>query len=257
MEVILLERVEKLGQMGDVVTVKNGYARNFLLPNKKALRATAANQKVFDSQKKEIEASNLKAKKEADAVAQKMDGTGITLLRQAGEAGQLYGSVSSRDIAAALTEKGFKIGRNQVTMDKPIKEIGLSEVNVRLHPEVSVIVTVNTARSAEEAEMQAKSGGVVSAEEIFETKQIAAEAEEAIQDAVAEETGVEEAGGKAAEDDSGKKAEAEAAEEPAAKAKKVKAPKGVEAAPADEAAEEAPKADAKTKGKKAKKGKDK
>ena len=121
MEIILLERVEKLGQMGDVVTVKNGYARNFLLPNKKALRATAANQKVFESQKKEIEASNLKARKEADGVAKKMDGAGVTLLRQAGEAGQLYGSVSSRDVAAALTEEGFKVRRNQVTMDKPIK----------------------------------------------------------------------------------------------------------------------------------------
>lgn len=191
MEIILLERIEKLGQMGDVVTVKNGYARNFLLPNKKALRATAANQKVFEGQKKEIEASNLKARKEADGVAKKMDGASVTLLRQAGEAGQLYGSVSSRDIAAALTEEGFKISRNQVTMDKPIKEIGLSKVNVRLHPEVSIVVKVNTARSAEEAEMQAKSGGAVTAAEIFETKEIAAEAEEAIHDAEAEETGVE------------------------------------------------------------------
>ena len=236
MQIILLERVEKLGQMGDVVSVKNGYARNFLLPRKKALRATAANQKVFDSQKKEIEASNLKAKKEADGVAKKMDGVGITLLRQAGETGQLYGSVNSRDVAAALAEKGFKITRDQVTLDRPIKEIGISQVNVRLHPEVSVSVKVNTARSAEEAEIQAKSGAAVSAEEIFETKELAEAAEEAIQDAEAEESGVEETAEEAAD----------AAE---AKAK-------ADAAPAEESGEPAEKSEKATKGKKAKKDKD-
>lgn len=214
MQIILLERVEKLGQMGDVVTVKDGYARNFLLPGKKALRATKENQKVFDSQKKEIEASSLKAKKEADGVAKKMEGVSITLLRQAGETGQLYGSVSSRDIAAALGEEGFKVARNQVTLDKPIKEIGISAVTVRLHPEVSVSVKVNTARSVEEAEMQAKSGSAVSAEEIFETKELAEAAEEAIQDAEAEESGT----GDEAADEVSAKAETPAdaeAEEPA------------------------------------------
>jgi large subunit ribosomal protein L9 len=206
MQIILLERVEKLGQMGDVVTVKNGYARNYLLPNKKALRATAANQKVFDSQKKEIETANLKAKKEADGVAAKMEGVSITLLRQAGETGQLYGSVSSRDIAAALGEEGYKVERNQVTMDRPIKEIGISEVKVRLHPEVSIMVSVNTARSAEEAEMQAKKGGAVSAAEIFETKELAEAAEESIQEAESEEVAADEKAERAAA------AKAEAAE---------------------------------------------
>lgn len=199
MEIILLERVEKLGLMGDIVTVKNGYARNFLLPRKKALRATAANQKVFESQKKDIEAANLKAKKEAEAVAKKMEGASITLLRQAGETGQLYGSVSSRDIAASLGEDGFKLDRNQVTLDRPIKEIGISEVTVRLHPEVTVSVKVNTARSVEEAEMQAAKGGAVSAKEIFETKELAEAAEEAIQEAETEETLSDEAAAEKAE----------------------------------------------------------
>ncbi|MCH8861623.1 MAG: 50S ribosomal protein L9 [Proteobacteria bacterium] len=215
MEIILLERVEKLGLMGDIVTVKDGYARNFLLPRKKALRATAANQKVFDSQKKDIEAANLKAKKEADAVAKKMEGVSITLLRQAGETGQLYGSVSSRDIAASLGDEGFKLDRNQVTLDRPIKEIGISEVTVRLHPEVTVSVKVNTARSVEEAEMQAAKGGAVSAEEIFETKEFAEAAEGAIHEAEAEETASEEAAVKKAEAAAKAKAEAASADEDA------------------------------------------
>ncbi len=230
MQIILLERVEKLGQMGDVVTVKNGYARNYLLPNKKALRATAANQKVFDSQKKEIETANLKAKKEAEAVAKKMDGVSVTLLRQAGEAGQLYGSVSSRDVAAALGEEGYKVERSQVTLDRPIKEIGISEVKVRLHPEVSITVKVNTARSAEEAEMQAKSGTAVSAKEIFETKELAEAAEEAIHEAETEEEAAEEP----ATDEAGK---AEAAEAEAAEATE-EAPEATEEAKADEEANE-------------------
>ena len=215
MEIILLERIEKLGLMGDIVTVKNGYARNFLLPRKKALRATAANQKVFDSQKKDIEAANLKAKKEADAVARKMEGVSITLLRQAGETGQLYGSVSSRDIAASLGDEGFKLDRNQVTMDRPIKEIGISEVTVRLHPEVTVSVRINTARSVEEAEMQAAKGGAVSAEEIFETKEFAEAAEEAIQEAETEETASDEAAARKAEATAAAKAEAASADEDA------------------------------------------
>ncbi len=165
MEIILLERVAKLGQIGDVVNVKNGYARNFLLPQRKALRATKANMAVFEAQRKEIEANNLKAKKEAEAVAAKMDDVSVVLIRQAGESGQLFGSVSSRDIAAALEEAGYKVDKNQVILDRAIKILGLNDIAVRLHAEVEVIVTVNVARSAEEAEIQAAGGDVDAKEE--------------------------------------------------------------------------------------------
>lgn len=165
MNVILLERVENLGQMGDVVKVKPGYARNFLIPNKKALRATDANKKVFEAQRAEIEAQNLKRKQEAEAVATKVEGAKAVLVRQAGEAGQLYGSVSARDIADALGEQGFKVGRNQIVLDRPIKELGLHDVTVRLHPEVAVTVIANVARSEAEAEEQFKRGGAVVSEE--------------------------------------------------------------------------------------------
>lgn len=173
MEIILLERVEKLGLMGDVVTVKDGFARNFLLPQKKALRATKANKEVFEAQRTEIEANNLKAKTEAEAVAVKMEGTTVVLLGQAGESGQLYGSVSGRDIANALTEAGFKTHRNQVTLHNPIKLLGMHDVLVRLHAEVSITVVANVARSEEEASLQNEKGGAVSAEEIFESKELA------------------------------------------------------------------------------------
>src|SRR6185437_2168352 len=156
MEVILLERVAKLGQMGDKVRVKDGFARNFLLPSGKALRATEANKKRFESQRLELEARNLELKSEAERVAEKLTGQTFVLIRQAGETGQLYGSVSPRDIAEAATAGGFAMNRNQVVLKAPIKAIGLHEVPVHLHAEVEVPITVNVARSPAEAERQAK-----------------------------------------------------------------------------------------------------
>lgn len=166
MEVILLERIEKLGQMGDVVTVKPGYARNFLLPRKKAMRATESNRAVFEAQRAQLEAENLKRREEAEAVAEKLDGMSVVLIRQAGDSGQLYGSVTARDISDAVTEAGVTINRNQVAMDKVIKTLGLHAVKVRLHPEVSLDITGNVARSEEEAVTQAETGKMVSAEEL-------------------------------------------------------------------------------------------
>lgn len=154
MEVILLERVEKLGQMGEVVKVKDGYARNFLLPRKKAMRATTANKAVFETQRAQLEAQNLAKKGEADKVAAKMVGLTVALLRQAGDSGQLFGSVSARDIAEAVTAAGYTVGRGQVNLTAPIKTIGVTAVTVSLHPEVSVEVKVNVARSEAEAEKQ-------------------------------------------------------------------------------------------------------
>lgn len=156
MEVILLERVEKLGQMGQVVKVRPGFARNFLLPQKKALRATKENLAVFEQRRAQLETTNLQKRSEAELVAQKMNGVSVVLIRQAGESGQLYGSVSARDIATGVTEAGFTVTRGQITLDKAIKTLGLYPVRVVLHPEVAVQVTVNVAQSAEEAEMQAK-----------------------------------------------------------------------------------------------------
>ena len=156
MEVILLERVAKLGQMGDKVRVKDGFARNFLLPSGKALRATEANKKRFESQRLELEARNLELKSEAEGVAEKLTGQTFVLIRQAGETGQLYGSVSPRDIAEAATAGGFAMNRNQIVLKAPIKSIGLHEVPVHLHAEVEVPITVNVARSPAEAERQAK-----------------------------------------------------------------------------------------------------
>ncbi|HUK58012.1 MAG TPA: 50S ribosomal protein L9 [Stellaceae bacterium] len=155
-EVILLERVEKLGQMGQVVKVRPGFARNFLLPQKKALRATKENLAIFETQRAQLEAQNLHRKGEAEQVAKKLDGVSVVVIRQAGESGQLYGSVTARDIADAVTGAGFTVGRSQVVLDKAIKTLGLHKQRVVLHPEVSVHVTVNVAQSAEEAEMQAK-----------------------------------------------------------------------------------------------------
>ncbi len=155
-EVILLERVEKLGQMGQVVKVKPGFARNFLLPQKKALRATKANLAIFEKQRTQLEATNLKRRQEAEQVAEKMTGLSVVIVRQAGESGQLYGSVSARDIAEAVDAGGFTVERHQVVLDRPIKTLGLHPTRVVLHPEVSVSVTVNVAQSEEEAAMQAK-----------------------------------------------------------------------------------------------------
>jgi large subunit ribosomal protein L9 len=175
MEIILLERVEKLGQIGDVVKVKPGFARNYLLPQKKALRATKANLAVFERQRSQIEATNLELKAEAEKVAGRMDDVHIVVIRQAGDSGQLYGSVSARDIAETLTADGYTVDRSQVAIEHPIKSLGLEKVRLRLHPEVSVTVTVNVARSAEEAEMQRARGGMVSSS-LLEDEEEAAEA---------------------------------------------------------------------------------
>lgn len=166
MEVILLERVEKLGQIGDVVSVKNGFARNFLLPRGKALRSNAANLKVFEANKAKIVADNDAKRSEAQTAAKTVEGTAITLIRQASNTGQLYGSVAVRDIVEALEAEGKHVGRQQVVLDKPIKAIGVYEVKVALHAEVSVTVKVNVARSPEEAELQSKGVDVMA--EMFE-----------------------------------------------------------------------------------------
>ena len=153
-ELILLERVEKLGQMGQIVKVRPGYARNFLLPQKKAMRATKDNLAYFETQRAQLEANNLSRKSDAGTVAEKLEGVKVVLIRQAGESGQLYGSVSSRDIADAVTAAGFTVDRQQIVLDRPIKNLGLHPVRVMLHPEVGVTVTANVAQSAEAAQMQ-------------------------------------------------------------------------------------------------------
>src|SRR2546423_7338519 len=155
-DVILLERVEKLGQMGQIVKVKPGFARNYLLPQKKAMRATKENLAYFETQRTQLEAHNLERRSEASEVGGKIEGLTVALIRQAGESGQLYGSVSARDIADAVTAAGFTIEKRQVVLERPIKTLGLHPVRIVLHPEVSVTVTANVAQSAEEAEMQAK-----------------------------------------------------------------------------------------------------
>jgi large subunit ribosomal protein L9 len=155
-DVILLERVEKLGQMGQVVSVRPGFARNFLLPQKKALRATKENLVYFEKQRSQLEAQNLTRRSEAEQVAAKLEGLSVVVIRQAGESGQLYGSVTARDIAEGVTAAGFTLARSQVVLDKAIKTLGLHRQRVVLHPEVAVSVTVNVAQSVEEAEMQAK-----------------------------------------------------------------------------------------------------
>jgi large subunit ribosomal protein L9 len=156
MEVILLERVEKLGQIGDIVSVKNGFARNYLLPNKKALRANEANKKVFEANRAKIEAENASKRSDAEAASKGIDGKTVKLIRQASNTGQLYGSVSARDIIEALEAEGAKVSKSQVVLNRAIKAIGMHEVKVALHPEVSVTVKVNVARSPEEAELQAQ-----------------------------------------------------------------------------------------------------
>jgi len=163
MEIILLERVEKLGAIGDVVTVKDGFARNFLLPNKKALRANEANRKVFEANRERIVADNATRRGEAETEAKSIDGTSVTLIRQASNTGQLYGSVAVRDLVEMLEAAGHKIPKSAIVLDKPIKAIGVYDVKVALHPEVSVAIKVNVARSPEEAEMQAKGVDVMAA----------------------------------------------------------------------------------------------
>ncbi len=160
MQVILLQRIGRLGQMGDIVNVKNGYARNYLLPQKKALRATDDNKKVFDGRRAQLEADNLAHKSEAESVAAKLNGQTFVLIRAAGDTGQLYGSVSTRDIATVITEGGFTVDRNQIVLEKPIKTLGLTPATVQLHPEVACSVSLNIARSQDEADKQARGENV-------------------------------------------------------------------------------------------------
>lgn len=171
MEIVLLERIEKLGQMGDVVNVKPGFARNFLLPKGKALRATKANLARFEEDRAQLEARNLEQKSEAEAVATKLEGHTCIVIRQAGEAGQLYGSVSGRDVSSLLTEDGFTVLHTQVILDRPIKEIGLHDVSVSLHPEVRVGIVLNVARSEGEAKLQAKGEDVLAIEDNFDDEE--------------------------------------------------------------------------------------
>src|SRR5690625_1516669 len=192
MEVILLERIENLGQMGDVVRVKPGFARNYLLPQGKALRSSKQNLAAFEQQRAQLEAENLSRRQEAEAVAKQLDGATVVIIRQAGDSGQLYGSVSSRDISEAVTESGTTIDRNQVVLDRPIKMLGLHEIRLRLHPEVSVHVSVNVARSEAEAEMQAERGRFISADELARAEEAAeAEAMTAIAEAEADAEAIE------------------------------------------------------------------
>ncbi|GBQ93331.1 50S ribosomal protein L9 [Asaia krungthepensis] len=166
-EVILLQRVEHLGQMGEIVRVKPGYARNFLLPQGKALRANAQNRQRFETERAQLEAQNLKRREEAERLAERMHGLSVVIIRQAGDSGSLYGSVTTRDIALAVTAAGLTIGRNQVVLAEPIKLLGLVEARVDLHPEVSIPVTVNVARSEEEAERQARGEAIVAEEDEY------------------------------------------------------------------------------------------
>ncbi|TDT78077.1 LSU ribosomal protein L9P [Litoreibacter halocynthiae] len=201
MQVILLERVAKLGQMGDIVDVKAGYARNFLLPQGKALNSTKANQAVFDAQKAQLEANNLETKKEAEAMADKLGGQQFIVIRQASDAGALYGSVTTRDAADSATAEGFTIDRGQVVLERPIKYLGVHDVTVRLHPEVEATFSLNVARSVEEAELQASGKSI---------QELAAEAEAEAEFEIAEL--FDDIGAAASEDDD----LAEAIEAPAA-----------------------------------------
>jgi large subunit ribosomal protein L9 len=170
-DLILLERVEKLGQMGQIVKVKPGYARNYLLPQKKAMRATKENLAYFETQRAQLEAQNLHRKSEAQDVAERMEGLAVVLIRQAGESGQLYGSVAARDIAEAITAAGYTVNRQQIVLDRPIKTLGMHPVRVMLHPEVGVTVTANVAQSEEAARMQA--AGIDPAQQIEDEEEAA------------------------------------------------------------------------------------
>ena len=171
MEVILLERIEKLGQMGDVVNVKTGFARNYLLPQNKALRKTKQNLTRFESQRAQLEADNLTRKNEAENIASKLENMNITIIRAAGETGQLYGSVTSRDIAESVTKAGISVNKNQVILNRALKVLGLEPIRISLHPEVSVEITANIARNKEEAEQQLSQGYAVSAVSVEEDQQ--------------------------------------------------------------------------------------
>jgi len=221
MEVILLERVEKLGGIGDVVKVKNGFARNYLLPNRKALRANEANRKLFEANRARIEAENAERRAEAEKDSKTVDGKTVQLIRQASNAGQLYGSVSARDIVEALDAEGAKVSKSQVVLARPIKSIGMHDVKIALHPEVAVTVHVNVARSPEEAELQAQGIDVIA--QMFE-EQAAPMATEALQ-GEAEEAAIPDAEAPA------EQAAAEEAEEAPAAEQVAAAPEEAEAAP--------------------------
>jgi len=178
MKVVLLERVERLGALGDVVNVKDGFARNFLLPNSKALRATESNLKVFEVQRKDIEARNEKARDAAEKSGSKLDGKVYVMIRQAGESGQLYGSVSGRDVADAINAEGGQVERSAVVLDKPIKTLGMHPVKLKLHAEVTITVTINIARSNDEAERQARGENVITSQFEEDRQQAIEQAEE-------------------------------------------------------------------------------
>ena len=224
MEVILLQRIEKLGQMGQVVKVKAGYARNYLLPRRKAIRATDDNKAKYEKQRAQLEANNLAKRQEAEAISGKVEGITVIIIRQAGETGQLYGSVSARDVAAAATKAGVTIDRNQILMDRPLKDLGLHPVRVALHPEVIVTITANVAKSEEEAELQVKAGHAIvgtAVEEAPSLDQLLEQAEQATE-------GGEAAAPAEGEAKPAKKAKAEKAdkaEKPAKKARGEKAEK--------------------------------
>ena len=223
MDVILLERVEKLGGIGDVVKVKNGFARNYLLPNKKALRANESNRKLFETNRARIEEENAAKRSDAEKASRGVDGKSVQLIRQASNTGQLYGSVSARDIAEALEGVGAKVAKSQVVLDRPIKTLGVHEIKIALHPEVSVTVKVNVARSPEEADLQAQ--GIDVLEQMFEEEAAPAVAEQLEPLVEADEAA----------------AANEEAEAPAEATKEASAEAGEEAAaPAEETAEETP-----------------
>ncbi len=224
MEVILLERVEKLGQMGDIVNVKTGFARNFLLPQKKAMRATSDNKAVFEQHRAQLEADNLQRRQEAESVAGKVDGIDVTIIRQAGDSGQLYGSVSARDIASSVTDAGVTVDRGQIVLDRPIKALGIYETRVVLHPEVTVNVTVNVARTEDEAKLQLERGGAILSTEELEAADALAAAEAAL--AIADDT-------QAAVEAVEGMVEEEVAERLAEDAAEQQAEAGTEAAPAE------------------------
>ena len=221
MEIILLERIEKLGAIGDVVKVKDGFARNYLLPRKKALRANESNRKLFEASRERIEAENAEKRSEAEKAAKSVDGKSVQLIRQASNTGQLYGSVSARDIAEALEGVGAHVAKSQVVLDRPIKAIGLHEVKIALHPEVAVTVKVNVARSPEEADLQAQ--GIDVLQQMFEEEAAPIVAEQLETLAQSDET-----------------AEAAAEAAPEEGAAEAPADEGSDEAPAQEGASEAP-----------------
>lgn len=255
MDVILLERVHNLGQIGDVVKVKPGYARNFLLPTRKALRATEANKAKFESQRAQIEAMNLEKRSEAEGVKHKIDGLKVILIRQAGETGQLFGSVNGRDIADAITASGFTVERRQIILDRPIKTLGLHQIRVALHPEVIVGVTANVAKSTEEAEAQEKAGGFVGRgeEEAADLDELLAEVEAAVTPDAAPAADAGEPEARKAKAEPKAKGEAKAKEPKAKEPKEAKAKQPKEAK-AKEPKEPKAKSEGKAKGEGKKKG---